>query len=220
MTESSDTAGSRGDGAAEMAALMERYCDGDARAFQALYAELAPRILGYLIGLARERATAEDLLQLTFMKIHQARSAYVRGANPVPWVYTIAHRTCLDELRRRKRAKVRISADGNLPHEPAVDITGSAEPPSSGEDAEAIARGLAALATLPEPQRQAVLLMKIHGHSSAQAASIAGTSVGAIKLRAHRGYVALRRKLSAIGRGRSPGLAGAPAEVAMEQLPP
>jgi len=220
MTESGDTPVDDGAGSAEMAALMERYCAGDASAFQAIYAALAPRILGYLIGLARERATAEDLLQLTFMKLHQARSAYVRGANPVPWVYTIAHRTCLDEIRRRKRAKVRISADGKLPHEPAVDITGSAEPQEPGPDDQAIAQGLAALATLPEPQRQAVLLMKIHGHSSAQAASIAGTSVGAIKVRAHRGYVALRRKLSAIGLGGSPGLAGAPAAIAMEQSRP
>ena len=54
-----------------------------------------------------------------------------------------------------------------------------------------------ALAGLPETQRQAVLLTKIHGHSTAEAASILGTTVGAIKLRAHRGYVALRRKLTA-----------------------
>jgi DNA-directed RNA polymerase specialized sigma24 family protein len=42
-----------------------------------------------------------------------------------------------------------------------------------------------------------VLLTKIQGHSTAQAASILGTTVGAIKVRAHRGYVALRRKLAA-----------------------
>src|SRR5881394_3636739 len=80
-----------------MAALMARYCGGDIAAFHALYAALAPRILGYLTGLAGDRATAEDLVQQTFMKLHEARSAYVKGANPVPWLYTIAHRTCLDE---------------------------------------------------------------------------------------------------------------------------
>jgi RNA polymerase sigma factor (sigma-70 family) len=177
-----------------MVALMERYCGGEVAAFHELYAALAPRILGYLIGLAGDRATAEDLLQLTFMKLHQARSAYVKGANPVPWLYTIAHRTCLDEMRRRKRAWVRVSSDGNLPYEPSVDITGTADPQPSTDEA-AIARGLAALASLPDPLRQAVLLTKIHGHSSAQAATIAGTTAGAIKVRAHRGYQALRRKL-------------------------
>jgi RNA polymerase sigma-70 factor (ECF subfamily) len=178
-----------------MGALMERYCNGEIAAFHELYAALAPRILGYLTGLAGDRPTAEDLLQLTFMKLHEARSAYVRGANPVPWLYTIAHRTCLDEIRRRKRARVRVSTDGNLPYEPSVDITGAADPQSAVDEA-AIARGLDALATLSPPLREAVLLTKIHGHSSAQAASIAGTTVSAIKVRAHRGYLALRRKLT------------------------
>src|ERR1044071_2025103 len=151
-----------------MAALMVRYCGGEIAAFHELYAALAPRILGYLTGLCGDRATAEDLLQQTFMKLHEARSAYVRGANPVPWLYTIAHRTCLDELRREKRARVRLSFDGNLPHEPTPDSTGSTEPRSERVDDQAIAQGLAALATLPEAQRQAVLLIKIHGHSTAR----------------------------------------------------
>jgi RNA polymerase sigma factor (sigma-70 family) len=180
--------------ASMLAAIMARYCAGEGQAFRQLYEAVAPRILGYLTGLVGDRATAEDLLQLTFMKLHRCRAAYVKGANPVPWLYTIAHHTCLDELRRRKRARVRLSSDGSLPHEPEVDITGSAEPAQTTDEA-TIARGLAALATLPEPQRQAVLLTKIHGHSSAEAASIAGTTAGAIKVRAHRGYVALRRKL-------------------------
>jgi len=178
-----------------MAALMERYCAGEVAAFHALYTALAPRILGYLTGLAGDRASAEDLLQQTFMKLHEARPAYVRGANPVPWVYTIAHRTCLDEIRRRKRARVRVSSDGTLPYEPSVGITGAVDPQPAYDEA-TVARGMAALATLPAPLRQAVLLTKIHGHSSAQAASIAGTTVGAIKVRAHRGYLALRRKLA------------------------
>jgi RNA polymerase sigma factor (sigma-70 family) len=177
-----------------MADLMSRYCGGEVAAFHELYAAVAPRILGYLIGLAGDRATAEDLLQQTFMKLHEARPAYVKGANPVPWLYTIAHRTCLDEIRRRKRARVRVSSDGNLPYEPSVDITGVANPQSAIDEA-AIASGLAALATLPTALRQAVLLTKIHGHSSAEAATIAGTTAGAIKVRAHRGYLALRRKL-------------------------
>ena len=182
---------------ARAAALMARYCEGERRAFDELYALLAPRILGYLTGLVKERATAEDLLQLTFIKLHQHRDVYIRGANPVPWLYTIAHRTCLDELRRRKRSRVRMSLDGNLPHEPSADISGSAAPPQERAHEQAIAAGMAALADLPEMQRQAVLLTKIHGHSTAQAASILGTTVGAIKLRAHRGYVALRNKLTA-----------------------
>lgn len=197
-----DSAGAARD-EGHLAVLMGRYCAGEAAAFHELYRELAPRILGYLMGLAGDRATAEDLVQQTFMKLHEARPAYVKGANPAPWLYTIAHRTCLDELRRRKRARVRVSSDGTLPYEPSVDITGTAEPPPTFDEA-AINRGLAALASLPTPLRQAVLLTKIQGHSTAQAATIAGTTVGAIKVRAHRGYQALRRKLAGASKDPAP----------------
>src|SRR5262245_24980211 len=95
--------------------LMERYCDGDASAFRALYALVAPRLHGYLLRMARDRAAADDLLQLTFLKVHRARAAYVRGADPLPWLYAIAHRTFLDEVRRKKRAVVAVASDDNLP---------------------------------------------------------------------------------------------------------
>lgn len=172
---------------------MGRYCDGDVAAFHALYARLAPRILGYLVGLIGELAPAEDLLQQTFLKVHQSRAIYIRGADPVPWIYAIAHRTCLDELRRRKRARTRLTADG-LPAEPRATITGEPEEAVVDETAEPRI-SLASLNVLPENQRQALILTKVHGHSVSAAAAIAGTTPGAIKLRAHRAYVTLRRKL-------------------------
>jgi RNA polymerase sigma factor (sigma-70 family) len=180
--------------------VMARYCAGDASAFQELYALLAPRILGYLTGLLMgDRAAAEDMLQLTFLKVHEARDTYVRGANPIPWIYTIAHRTSLDELRKRKRSRVRLSKDGEIAAgaEPAAELSGAAAG-SDGDgdvDQEAIAGALAALEHLPENQREALLLTKVHGRTHAEAAQITGTTPGAIKLRAHRAYVTLRQLL-------------------------
>jgi RNA polymerase sigma-70 factor (ECF subfamily) len=174
---------------------MGRYCAGDASAFHALYARVAPRLLGYLVSLVGERATAEDLLQLTFLKLHEARDLYVRGADPLPWLYTIAHRTFLDEMRRRRRARVKLTTDGDLPLEQRADLSGARE---SGQPPDpALAQlTLAALAQLPANQREALVLTKLHGRSHAEAAAITGTTPSAIKLRAHRGYVALRRILA------------------------
>ena len=64
--------------------LMARYQDGDAAAFRELYAVVAPRLLGYLMKMARSRAVADDLLQQTFLKVHRARAAYVRGRHCGP----------------------------------------------------------------------------------------------------------------------------------------
>ena len=164
-----------------------------------MYTLLAPRILAYLTGLLGDKAAAEDMLQLTFLKVHEARDSYVLGANPIPWIYTIAHRTSLDEIRKRKRSRVRLSNDGELAAEPAAHITGVAADanadPADRPDPSVAAGALAALAKLPENQRQALILTKVHGRSIADAAMITGSTPGAIKQRAHRAYVTLRQLL-------------------------
>ena len=188
--------------------LMRRYCDGDPAAFHALYALVAGKVLAYLVGLAGERAAAEDLLQLTFLKLHQARASYVRGANPVPWIYTIAHRTFLDEARRRKRSRTRLTADGGAPEGATAGLDGIGVDARSDEpgDNAAAQEALAALSQLPQRQREALLLTKIHGRSLAEAAATTGTTPGAIKLRAHRAYVTLRGILARpTGHGRAAG---------------
>ena len=191
--------------------LMAQYCEGDASAFRALYALVAPRLLGYLLKMARERAVAEDLLQLTFLKLHRSRGAYVRGADPLPWIYSIAHRTFLDEARRVKRAVVRVGEGDELPEQPA-DIRGETaerrdEPRA---DPELVKAALDALSELPAQQREAVVLTKLDGKSVAEAAEIAGTSVGAMKVRAHRGYEALRKLLGRAAPGEAASAGAAP----------
>ena len=176
--------------------LMQRYCDGDASAFRELYALVAPRLLGYLLKMARERALADDLLQQTFMKVHRARAAYVRGADPLPWIYSIAHRTFIDEARKHKRAVVRVGDAEELPEVPA-GLTGESDDRRDDDraDPELVTATLDALAELPDQQREAVVLTKLDGKSIAEAAQIAGTTPGAMKVRAHRGYEALRKLL-------------------------
>ena len=187
--------------AVEACDAMGRYCDGEAAAFHRLYAMLAPRVLAYLAGLLGDRAAAEDVLQLAFIKVHEARASYVRGANPIPWIYTIAHRTCLDEMRKRKRSRLRLTKDGELHAAPAAHITGVPEEarPPDDERATAAAAAMAALERLPDNQRQALILTKVHGRTVAEAAMITGTTPGAIKLRAHRAYVTLRELLGRAG---------------------
>ncbi|HUQ07843.1 MAG TPA: RNA polymerase sigma factor [Kofleriaceae bacterium] len=182
----------------EAIALMQMYCDGDANAFRQLYALIAPRVHGYLLRMVRERAAADDLVQLTFLKVHRARAAYVRGADPVPWIFAIAHRTFLDDVRGKQRARVRVTDDGETP-EAVADITGAADGAGIEGDGtkELTAATLAALQMLPPAQREAVVLTKLSGKSIAEAAEIAGTTPGAMKVRVHRGYEALRKALGA-----------------------
>ena len=94
----------------------------------------------------RERlATVDDLLLNLIVGDVDDRQRYVvtgdaarvRGADPVPWMYAIAHRTFLDEMRRRKRARVRVARDPDTMPEQPADLEESGrlahqrEPPST-----------------------------------------------------------------------------------------
>jgi len=116
----------------------------------------------------------------------------VRGADPGPWLYTIAHRTFLDHVRRKRRSPERLhNTDDEVPA-PAI---GDVDDDRSAEVAtEAV---LNAVQELPEMQRLAVVTTKLEGRSMAQAAALLGTTEGALKVRAHRAYTALRATLSA-----------------------
>ena len=175
-----------------LAEQMARYAAGDANAFHLLYRTLSPRLFGYLVGLLTDRAAAEDVLQQTFIRVHEARASYVAGADPAPWIFTIGHRLALDELRRRKRTKVRLAAAEERLPEPPADLDGS-RAGSHDEPDERIEVTLGLLEQLPEAQRAAILLTKVEGRSLAEAAAITGTTVGAMKVRAHRAYVMLRK---------------------------
>jgi RNA polymerase sigma-70 factor (ECF subfamily) len=174
---------------------MKRYCEGDGASFRQLYALVAPRLLAFLRRRMDERAAAEDVLQQTFLKLHGARRSYVEGEDQIPWLYAIARRTCVDELRRRSRACVRVALrdDGEAPEAEATFSGASAANDDSEPYVEAEhTAALEALARLPDDHRTALVLTKLQGLSMSAAAAIVGTTEGALKVRAHRGYVRLR----------------------------
>ena len=184
-----------GDSLVRRSALPDRFAP-----FSAIHQYFLDQLMesiGVVINMISANMRTEELLQQSFVKLHHARAAYVRGADPIPWLYTIAHRTCIDEIRRTRRAHVSVlAADRPLP-EIAARIDGHREGDDAVYGEELIARVLDAVEELPENQRLAVVLTKIHGKSVAEAAEILGTTPGAVKLRAHRGYVALRELLRA-----------------------
>ena len=172
---------------------MERYAAGDDAAFGLLYDVLAPRLHGFLIRQLRDRTHAEDMLQQTMLQIHCARATYMRGAEVVPWAFAIARNLVIDAHRRKRtRREVELDdADGSSDR-PSMDPS----PDEAAQSREAAATIARVLASLPEGQRLAFELLKYDGLSLAEAAEVLGTSVGAVKVRAHRTYEALRAALA------------------------
>ncbi len=190
-----------------LADLMERYLDGDDRAFAQLYERLSPLMRAQIRGKISDPATAEDLLQATFLKAHGARGRFAapEGANPdravAVWYSTIARNATIDHLRRiyRDRA-VKLDTAGD----DTVELLETLREPSLDSEAQAIeqerqhsiaARIRSALAGLPASQREVVTLHKLDGLSMAEISERLGVREGTLRVRAHRGYKALASML-------------------------
>ena len=171
---------------------MDRYAEGDDRAFAELFSGLSPRIRAFLRRLSGSPELADDLTQETFMKLHQARGSFARGRSVVPWVYAIA-RNCYMSHARSPRARLsRESVDlGKL-----EISSGRASCPEDAtiamQSAAAVER---ALRSMTPARREAFVLLRYEGLSVGEAAQILGVSEGALKLRAFHAYEAIRAAL-------------------------
>lgn len=172
--------------------LMLAWMAGDLAAFDTLFARLAPRVHAFFARSFRDESIADDLLQVTFMKVHRARDQYRQESRVLPWVFGVAARVRLDELRKRRR----LPEDAD---EEAVSRAGDEEQPSaehslSQQDRKSAVQ--AALLALPESHRVVIHLHRFEGLSFPEIARVLGTTAGAVKLRAFRGYERLRESLA------------------------
>jgi len=174
---------------AEADVAMDRYAAGDDAAFAVVYDALAPRLFGYLVRQTRETARAEDILQQTLLQIHRARASFIPGAEVTPWAFAIARRLLVDGIRRGRREV--LVPDG----EPDPGASSDAAADDVMQAKQLAKRLETELAKLPPAQRVAFELVKKEGLSMAEAAQVLGTTVAAVKLRAHRAYEALRAAL-------------------------
>lgn len=180
---------------AALDAAMDRYARGEDAAFEEVYDGLAPRLQSFLLRYTHDRARAEDVVQQTMLQIHRARGRFTLGGQVVPWAFAIARRLLIDMHRRGGREVLSPTGDDGM-----TQLLAAVDAPA---DDVAIAKELAArlskeLARLPENQRVAFELIKQDGLSVAEAAQVLGTTVAAVKLRAHRAYEAMRAVLAEI----------------------
>lgn len=168
--------------------LMQRYVDGDPRAFEALYTEIAPDLRRVLRRRLRAPHKVEDAMQKTFLNVHTARHRYRRGAPVRPWVLTIARNVAFDHLRKKS------SSEQPLSHEVARRIE---DPTDALGEREALRSLTRALDALPPDKREVIELHKIQGLPMAEVAERIGIKEGTARVRAHRGYKALKTMLAA-----------------------
>jgi RNA polymerase sigma-70 factor (ECF subfamily) len=163
------------------AGLMARAQDGDRESCQALFDDIGPSLTYFLRRRIADPYELEDVYQEVFMAIFEARHTYQPGRPFEPWLFAIARNIAVDYSRRRWSRSHWEELVG-VPPEQLADTSNAAAPQLE-----------AVLAKLPLDQREAFSMLKLDGLSLQAAATRAGVSIGALKVRAHRAYKAVRR---------------------------
>jgi RNA polymerase sigma-70 factor (ECF subfamily) len=154
--------------------------------FRAFYADTLPRVYGYFYHrLGADPTVAEDLTQDTFLAAVAELRRGTHVVAPVPWILGVARHKLLDHIRRQRRA-----GWAHLSWDDVVDDDTLIAPE---DDEVARARAVSALASVPSPQREALLLRHLDGFSVPEVAAAIDRSVSATESLLARGRVSFRR---------------------------
>lgn len=169
-------------------ALLALYANGDSNAANALMMRLTPRVLGYAARLLNDRTEAEDVAQEAMLRLWKIAPEWRQGEAKVStWLYRVVTNLCTDRLRKKRGVALDAIA------EPADGRASVAEGLIENERAAALKAGLA---TLPERQRQAVILRHLEGVPNPEIAQMMDISTEAVESLTARGKRALTAALA------------------------
>jgi len=175
-------------------ALMLRYAQGDAAAFDSLYGRHRGGVFRYLLRqLNSNRAATEELFQDVWMNLIGARGRYRVEAKFTTWLYTLAHNRVVDHYRRHRPLEVVSLDDDEDDDPPEVAAPPSAQPERAAEARQQAARLLVLVDALPPAQREAFLLHEEGGLSLEEIAAATGSDREAVKSRLRYAMDKLRR---------------------------
>jgi RNA polymerase sigma factor (sigma-70 family) len=162
-----------------LARLMALSQAGDRDAYRTVLGECQRWLARFLSGRIAP-SLVDDLVQETLVSLHRKRASYDPARPFLPWLAAIARYRWIDQLRRTYRAD-----EVALPDDLAA---------ASGDDIAARISIERLLSLLPQKQAHVIRLVKIDGHSVAEAALRSGQSEPLVKVNIHRGL----KKLAAI----------------------
>ncbi|MEP2534151.1 RNA polymerase sigma factor [Shimia sp.] len=168
--------------------LLVLYANGDGAAARALTLRLTPRVFSHAFRMLGDRAEAEDVSQEALIRLWKIAPEWRQGeAKVTTWLYRVVANLCTDRLRKTRGVGLDSIA------EPADDAKGPLETMQEKARLDALQ---AALATLPERQRQAVVLRHIEGLGNPEIAEVLEISVEAVESLTARGKRMLAKALA------------------------
>ncbi len=176
---------------------MLAFAQGDAGAFDRLYARHKGTVYRFVSRSLPSRADAEEIFQDVWMKAIEARQRYEPRAKFTTWLYAIAHNRLVDAWRRKGLVLVPLDGDDDGDGRPAIDPPGDPadEPFAQASSREALARFAAAFEALPPAQREAFVMKEEAEMSIAEIAAATGANEEAVKSRVRYASAKLREAL-------------------------
>jgi RNA polymerase sigma-70 factor (ECF subfamily) len=161
---------------------------GHMDAFDALYDRYERRLYGYIRRIIKDPCAAEDLFQEVFLTVLRDRTYDPARGRFAAWLVMVARNRCLADMRKR-RTREGLKDEVEARWRPPAP----ASPERLVGDA---SRVHAAIAALPEGQRQLILLKQLGELTYREIAGLLGVAEGTIKSRLHAATAALRRLLA------------------------
>jgi RNA polymerase sigma-70 factor, ECF subfamily len=154
-------------------------------------------VRGVCLSMLLSREEADDAAQEVFVKAFVSLKQYKRNVSFPAWLHRIASNHCLDILRKRKRQKT-DSLDGMMDQTDEHAKIEFAEKPETPyikpEDQENLKLALQLLATLPEGERQILIMRELDGLRYEEISTTLQCSLDAVKSRLRRARLHLQDK--------------------------
>ncbi len=189
---------------AALPAADDRFARSRDALFEAEALPLLDQLFGAALGMTRNRADAEDLVQETYLKAYDKFDQYTPGTNIKAWLYRILTNTYISHYRKVQRSPKRAATDTvedwQLADAASHDGTGLVS--AEGEALAAIPseQVKGALEALSEEHRMVVLLADAEGLSYKEIAQVLDVPIGTVMSRLHRARRALRASLGDVAR--------------------
>lgn len=164
----------------EDARALERFLGGDEKAFEEIVVRNEAGVRNVAFGILRDRALAEDVAQEAFLAAHRKAKSFRGEGSFRSWLFRIAARRALDEIRRRQSRG-------------EVELEEPEGPSGAGIDAR-LALGKALSQIRPE-HRMALVLREVEGMSYREISETLGWPLGTVESRIHRARLELRALL-------------------------
>jgi RNA polymerase sigma-70 factor, ECF subfamily len=167
---------------------------------------LLPGLYGAALRMTRNPTDAEDLVQDTTLRAYRGFSTFEEGTNLKAWLYRILTNSFINTYRKKQREPKTVDGPDDVDEWYLFDRLGSRSTERSAEedvlDRIPDADVKAALESIPENFRLAVLLADVEGFSYKEIAEITDVPIGTVMSRLHRGRKALEKALYGVAKER------------------